>query len=232
MQTTSESSTFEQGMMGNTIRPMRSGDIPQVATIERECFPSSLSSPFQRELATRWSRYLVVMDLGEAVATPSYAPTLTLAPETGFQRFMTPVKWLLGQRSEPPITATLEYLVGFLGLWFMVDEAHIVSIGVRESHRGRGVGELLLIASIELALENISRMVTLEVRRSNTVAQRLYEKYGFANVGLRKGYYSDNREDAIIMTTDELTSPSFVARFRGLVEQHSLRWGTSQRDLG
>lgn len=103
-------------------------------------------------------------------------------------------------------------VVGYAGLWFIVDEAHLTSIAVREEQRRRGIGDLLLRASIELALERQATMITLEVRASNQAAQALYEKYGFKKVGLRKGYYSDNHEDAWLMTVEDITDPAFHAR--------------------
>lgn len=93
-------------------------------------------------------------------------------------------------------------VVGYAGLWFIVDEAHLTSIAVRDEHRRRGIGERLLRASLELALERQATMMTLEVRASNQAAQALYQKYGFRKVGLRRGYYSDNHEDAWLMTVD------------------------------
>jgi ribosomal-protein-alanine N-acetyltransferase len=213
------------------IRPMQRGDIRQVVDIEWECFPTSVPTNFQQELANRLARYVVAVDLQRTLPTAPWTPPPPPSG-SGVQRVFLPLKRLLGQpsdRQEPP---TPDYLAGFLGLWYMVDEAHIVSVGVRESYRGQGIGELLIIASIEMALERLSRVVTLEVRRSNNVAQALYEKYSFAKVGVRKGYYHDNREDAIIMTTEEIHSPAYQEKFRRLVEQHQQRWGVSRRQLG
>jgi ribosomal-protein-alanine N-acetyltransferase len=98
----------------------------------------------------------------------------------------------------------------------MVDDAHIVAIAVRESYRRRGIGETLLAEAIDLAMRNFQETVTLEVRRSNTAAQALYEKYRFLKVGVRKRYYSDNHEDAIIMTTPPIQHPSY----RELLDYH------------
>ena len=95
-------------------------------------------------------------------------------------------------------------IVGLVGIWTAVDQAHIVVIATHPSERGRGVGELLLIATISEALKIGAANATLEVRKSNLVARSLYRKYGFSEVGIRHRYYHDNREDAIIMST-----PSF-----------------------
>jgi len=95
------------------------------------------------------------------------------------------------------------YIMGFAGLWLLVDEAHITNIAVREKHRRQGIGERLLIAIIELAIELGANLITLEVRASNSEAQKLYAKYGFIRVGLRRGYYTDNREDAVLMSLED-----------------------------
>jgi ribosomal-protein-alanine acetyltransferase len=116
-------------------------------------------------------------------------------------------------------------LAGYVGLWFQGNEAHITEIAVRESLRGRGIGELLLIGSIRASVEYGSSMVTLETRVSNFVAQRLYEKYGFRTAGVRKGYYSDNRENAIIMTTSPIHAVDYRRRFSELQEAYVSRWG-------
>ena len=102
----------------------------------------------------------------------------------------------------------------------MVDEVHIINIAVRESQRGRGIGETLIIASIEMATRLKASLVTLEVRASNLVAQSLYSKYGFQQMGIRKGYYTDNKEDAWIMTTDIITTDAFRESFQKLREAH------------
>ena len=116
-------------------------------------------------------------------------------------------------------------IVGLAGLWIMSDEAHLITIGVREAYRRQGIGELLVIAVLDLALTLNAQVVTLEVRASNHTAQKLYAKYGFCNVGLRRGYYSDNREDAVVMSTDSLTSTPFQSHFQRLKQAHTQRWG-------
>jgi ribosomal-protein-alanine N-acetyltransferase len=83
-----------------------------------------------------------------------------------------------------------------------------------------GVGERLLIAAIELAMDAEQEVATLEVRASNDGAQRLYDKYGFARLGLRKRYYTDNNEDAVIMTTPDLHSDTYRDLFARLRDRH------------
>jgi ribosomal-protein-alanine N-acetyltransferase len=95
-------------------------------------------------------------------------------------------------------------IVGFAGIWLLVDEAHITTFATQTAWRRQGIGERLLVALLDLALARGANEATLEVRPSNIPAKRLYEKYGFKVVGVRPRYYSDNNEDALIMTTDTL----------------------------
>ena len=89
----------------------------------------------------------------------------------------------------------------------MVDEAHITTFAVHPAWRRQRIGERLLLAFLDLAIDRRAREATLEVRLSNLPARRLYEKYGFRPVGLRPRYYSDDGEDALIMTTEPLAGP-------------------------
>ncbi len=118
-----------------------------------------------------------------------------------------------------------QYIIGLAGFWIMAGEAHIVNIAVQQTYRRRGIGELLLISLIGLAIEKGAQLITLEVRASNSTAQSLYYKYGFALKGIRRGYYSDNREDALIMTAEEIYSASFKERLELLRQEHSKKWG-------
>ncbi|MEW5985682.1 MAG: ribosomal protein S18-alanine N-acetyltransferase [Chloroflexota bacterium] len=97
----------------------------------------------------------------------------------------------------------MERLIGYHGYWMLADEAHISTIAVHPEWRGRGLGQLLLLDLLFMAYGEPATAATLEVRRSNTVAQSLYLKYGFAIVGERRRYYRD-REDALIMTAEPL----------------------------
>ena len=112
-------------------------------------------------------------------------------------------------------------VVGFAGLWVMVDEAHVTTFAVHPAWRRRGVGERLLLALLDLAVGRQAREATLEVRLSNLAARRLYEKFGVRPVGLRPRYYSDDHEDALIMTTLPLDEPQMrerIARRRAELE--------------
>ena len=113
----------------------------------------------------------------------------------------------------------------------MVDEAHLISIAVREEYRRLGIGELLLISIADLAAKLKARIITLEVRASNIAAQRLYYKYGLDLVGLRPCYYSDNGEDAVLMTAENITSASFRARLQQLRQAYSRKWGEARDQI-
>ncbi|MBV7271708.1 ribosomal protein S18-alanine N-acetyltransferase [Clostridium thailandense] len=90
-------------------------------------------------------------------------------------------------------------IIGYAGMWLILDEGHITNIAVHPEYRGIGAGNLLLEGLIEICKSESINSLTLEVRKSNIVAQNLYKKYGFVEEGLRKEYYGDNKEDAIIM---------------------------------
>lgn len=101
--------------------------------------------------------------------------------------------------------------IGYAGMWVRLDEAHITTIGVDPACRGMKVGERLLVNLLRTAIARGATRATLEVRESNFVAQRLYVKYGFDAVGMRRGYYSDTGENAILMWVEDLQAPAFQA---------------------
>ncbi len=208
------------------LRPMQERDLAQAAEIERDAFPTLFPpTSFRRELKNRLARYLVAW---RHEAPPELVTEYASGQQGTSRRFLhraasflrgRPVAWQPGQ----------QYIVGFLGTWYMPDDAHIVSVGVRSDYRGCGIGELLLIGAIEQAQQRRMPAVTLEVRVSNHIAQNLYKKYGFEKMGVRKGYYSDNREDALIMTAFGIRTLSYQEEFSRLTESHRQRWGSAER---
>jgi ribosomal-protein-alanine N-acetyltransferase len=102
-----------------------------------------------------------------------------------------------------------EQIVGYAGMWIICTEGHITNIAVLPEFRQTGVGARLLNKLIEIAQKNGVSSITLEVRKSNFVAQRLYRRFGFKESGFRKAYYSDNGEDAIIMWKDDVLPDNF-----------------------
>lgn len=107
-------------------------------------------------------------------------------------------------------------VVGYAGLWLMVDEAHITTFAVLPERRRRRIGERMLQRLFEIADAMGAEWLTLEVRVSNLAAQRLYEKYGFRRAGVRRRYYSDNNEDALIMWTDRIKDRTVRTRLATL----------------
>ena len=219
-----------------TVRPMEERDLGQAAEVEKDAFPTLFPpTSFRRELRNRLARYLVLSRRGESSGDEVDLPPL---PDVTSESSNGPLlnRLVSGARDmwrgrNPSWQPGEDLIVGFVGLWYMVDEAHIVSIGVRREYRSYGLGELLLISAIEQALEMESRVVTLEVRVSNYVAQNLYKKYKFTERGTRKGYYSDNREDALIMTTEPIRTDSYREELEDLVASHEERWGPSPRQI-
>jgi ribosomal-protein-alanine acetyltransferase len=114
-------------------------------------------------------------------------------------------------------------IVGFAGMWLLVDEAHVTTFATHRTWRRQGIGERLLLALLDLARVRGAREATLEVRPSNTAARRLYEKYGFRNAGVRPRYYSDNHEEALIMTTEPLDGREMRVRLITLREELARR---------
>lgn len=105
-------------------------------------------------------------------------------------------------------------VVGYGGLWVIMDEAHITTLAVHPSYRRQYIGERILLALLEKAVVRRARRVTLEVRMSNTAAQNLYAKYGFRAAAVRKGYYADTGEDALVMWTDDIQTPEYQRLLR------------------
>ena len=107
-------------------------------------------------------------------------------------------------------------VVAYGGIWAILEDSHVTTIAVAPEHRGRRFGEVLLLHLIDEALERGASWMTLEVRESNAVAQQLYRKYGFTTVTVRRGYYSDDNESALIMWAGSLRSDLYRNRLRVL----------------
>lgn len=95
-----------------------------------------------------------------------------------------------------------EQVVGYMGLWFILEEGHITNVAIAPDYRGKRLGEILMQTVMERMVKEGMERMTLEVRASNLRAQSLYKRLGFVKAGVRKGYYSDNQEDALIMWLD------------------------------
>jgi ribosomal-protein-alanine N-acetyltransferase len=194
------------------IEPMVEGDIERVQAIERRSFTTVWSAnTYRNEIRNSGSsRYIV--------ARASQTPPPPRDESSRHRRSLLAdlLARLLGARPAP---ANPYPLVGYGGLWLSVDEGHITTIAVAPEYRGRGIGELLLNGLIDQAMAMNADLLTLEVRVSNVIAQQLYLKYGFRPLGTRPRYYTDNSEDALIMSTDPIRTPAYQERLRVLREQ-------------
>ncbi len=225
---------------------MRQEDVGEVAEIERLCFSMPWpTSAYKRELKTPdTNRYIVSRFVEPALldTKPLTPDNLTMLAHSDLHPngngagslelnegikslWTTLLPWLRknGNGHADPQSNHRLPLVGYAGLWLMVDEAHVTTIGVNPAYRGQGVGELLFLGLVDISREMKAARMTLEVRVSNASAQALYRKYGLEVAGMRKRYYSDNGEDAYIMWSEPLDSPQFEERVTSLREELAAR---------
>ena len=104
-------------------------------------------------------------------------------------------------------------------MWKIIDEAHITNLAVHPDFRRKGVAKVLLINALKECYEEKIKFLTLEVRASNIKAFTLYEKFGFKSLGIRKKYYQDNNEDALIMWSENIFSENYKQRFQQLEKE-------------
>ena len=202
------------------VRQMRKEDVSQVTDIDHEAFSSWWPlTNYDHELENHMAHYIVACDNTEKYVEAE--------PDgKGLSRLTSRVKELFNHNGNGEVMPIpQDKIVGFAGFWIMAGEAHIISIAVKASYRERGIGELVLATLIEHAKSLGADVVTLEARVSNYVAQNLYLKYGFRKVGVRYGYYTDNREDAVVMTTDALASVPYQAKLKKLKQEYTRKYG-------
>ena len=194
------------------VEPMTSQDIDSVMQIEQEAFSAPWSArAYDYELHYNEMAHYYV-------ARPRLNGDERVAP-----RAVTPASWwqrLVRRESNVTVPAVVRpAVVGYGGFWLMVDEAHISTIASHRDWRGRGIGELLFASILDRAAEIGANIVMLEVRVTNLSAQSLYRKYGFEVTGTRKKYYSDNGEDALIMSTPPITTAEYQRCLQELKEK-------------
>jgi ribosomal-protein-alanine N-acetyltransferase len=175
------------------LEAMRVNDVPTVALIEKQVF------------ATPWSAEAFLQEL-TFHASSSYL-VLRYTDESALSQRLPHRPWSSSQD---------QGLLGYAGLWLVMEQAHVCTLAVRPAWRGRGLGELLFASLIEQALSGQSDELTLEVRVSNQTAQNLYAKYGLEVKGRRPRYYPDNQEDAWIMNSPPLQTPAYHTAFTDL----------------
>lgn len=110
-------------------------------------------------------------------------------------------------------------ILGYIGFWLILEEAHVTSLAVHPDFRNMQLAQLLLIRMIEDCYKNMIKYITLEVRESNVPAISLYEKFLFSSIGMRKAYYQDNNENALIMFTQNIWYDTFKNNFEKLKEK-------------
>ncbi len=196
------------------VEPMRSDDIPEVMEIERVSFSSPWPvRAYQHEVSqNRLAHYFVARH--QLVDQPEER-----VEEEKLSLLKRAQRWANGTKATRPA------VVGYCGFWIAADEVHISTIAVDPGYREQGIGQLLLVTTIEQAVKLGAYIISLEVRVSNIAAQNLYHKYGFRVVGRRRRYYSDNREDALIMTVERIASAPYQRMFQQRRERliHRLR---------
>jgi ribosomal-protein-alanine N-acetyltransferase len=171
---------------------MREQDVGTVQEIERDIFATPWPrNAYYRELASRSSAHYIVLRQEDIVERPARASSSELDPT----------------------------IIGYGGMWRMYDEAHVTTIGVRRDLHHRGYGRIIFAGLVQAAYDMGAKWVTLEVRTSNDNAVRMYEGFSFKVIGRRKGYYTDNGEDAIVMWSDSIHSPRFRRAFEANLER-------------
>ncbi len=186
------------------IGPMTLDDIPDVMSIEKTAFPLPWpEQAYRHELLENKNGYFIVVRLKQL---------------TGGQAELSGSGALgnAAQKQSLRLSPQVRSVIGYAGLWMFVDEAHVSTIASHVEWRGRGVGELLFVTLLREAQRRHAAFATLEVRVSNLVAQNLYTKYGFVEVGRRKHYYRDNNEDALIMTAESFRQKDYQDRLAEL----------------
>jgi len=201
------------------VEPMLVRHIPAVSAIEEQSFSTSWPpSAYRREIERNEMAFYYV---AKRVADAEPSRRDRRFPITGTNNAIEAgILARLGRlirgearRFAPQEAEELESIVGYAGMWLMLDEAHVTTIAVDPAYRGQGIGELLIVVLLERSLALGAAETTLECRMSNDVAQALYRKYTFKDAGVRKRYYSDDGEDALIMTTEKLDTELFQGVF-------------------
>ncbi len=181
------------------LRDMTRADIRAVRRIESAAYEDAWPArAFDAELANAFARYRVAI---EEPATASDEPE-----RMGALGAIATLRRRLLRRTRP------DRIVGFIGVWYMQDQMHLVTIAVDPTQQGRGIGARLLLECMDLAREAELPEIVLEVRVTNERAKALYERFGFHRAGTLLAYYQDNGEDAHVMLSGPLESPESQLR--------------------
>jgi len=187
-----------------SIELMQESDVATVQEIERAIFATPWPrNAYYRELASRSSAHYVVLRADPVIEAP-------------------PLYRAAG------LDATI---IGYGGMWRMYDEAHVTTIGVRLDLQHQGYGRVIFAGLVQAAYDMGAKWITLEVRTTNENAMKMYEGFGFKVIGRRKGYYTDNGEDAIVMWSDSILSPRFRRAYEANLERIGGPIAGLRRDL-
>ncbi len=174
------------------LRDMAHRDIRAVRHIESAAYQDAWPSRiFENELENDFAHYRVLERVEPRESPSGVLPALRRALGRG----------RAGDR-----------ILGFMGVWYMMDQLHLVTIAVDPADQGRGIGQRLLLDCFDLAREAELGEIVLEVRESNQRARDLYQYFGFRQAGVLKDYYKDNHEDAVVMLSGPLDTPEAIAR--------------------
>jgi len=143
----------------------------------------------------------------EALSFSTSWPTSAFSSELNDNKL---AHYYIGRAEAPEVT------VAYGGIWVILDDAHVTTIAVHPDFRGRRYGEQLLVHLLHEAIKRGASWITLEARRSNEVAHSLYRKYGFSTIAIRRAYYSDNGEDAVVMWAGHLRGDLYRQRLATL----------------
>ncbi len=191
------------------LRPMTRSDLRQVQRIERDAYGDAWpQTTFEQELNNGLAHYFVAVEL---------------PPEDGADAARPPRGALAPLRRLAALRRTNDPLLGFAGLWYTVDQLHLVTIAVAARHQHRGIARRMLLHCFALAEEAGLPAIALEVRASNERAIRVYESFGFRRAGRRPRYYANNGEDAIVMLTPDLDARGFRQHVQRLRAQERRR---------
>lgn len=181
------------------LREMTPDDLAAVRRIEVEAYEDAWpQTTFEQELRNAFATYLVVVDCSD--------PPLA-------SRGAARQPWWTRLLGSPPAVPPV---VAYCGAWFHVDQLHVVTIAVAPEYQGRGIAQRLLLECFDRAAAAELRNVALEVRPSNARARSLYERFGFQQVGVHRGYYANNGEDALVMLTPDLDGAEQRARLEAI----------------
>lgn len=182
------------------IREMRLADLEQVMYIERHAFAAPWSTlTYVYEIQQNQTTYMGLIELPEQEKRSQQGQQ--------FERLQFLMRPFRSKKT------TVKQIVAYGGVWIRMGEAHISTIASHFEFRGRGLGEMMLVALIGRGIAVGAKYAALEVRVSNTIAQNLYQKYGFVESAIIPQYYHDNREDAYLMKIPALDE-AYIQHFK------------------